>query len=120
MSFHLKPDRPDMPRVANLRTIECCHAHEYARRDPDVVRTFRVEAARDLDCPAPGRPARATTDVGTVTGIFACDDHTRNQRVHGIAGIELRRVRKRLVLRHPPARAIAFPDLRSDIDATHC
>src|SRR5262245_45013394 len=119
MSLHLEPDRPDMPGVANLRPIERSDAQENPGGDPDVVRTFGVEATRDLDRPTSRRPARPATDIGAVPGIFACDDYPGDQSIDRIARIELRRIRLRLVVGHPPPRAIAFADLRPDIDAPH-
>src|SRR5215470_2888929 len=116
MLLHLEPDRTNMPRMANLRAIERGDAQEHPGGDPDVVRTFRVETARDLDRPAPSRPTRPAADIGAVTGVFAGDDHTRYQGVDRETRIELRRVRLRLLVGHPPSRSVAFADLRSDID----
>src|SRR5262245_36159336 len=119
MLLHLEPDRTNMPRVANLGAIECGDPQEHAGGDPDVVRTLGIETPRDLEHPAACRPTRAATDVSAVTGVFAGDDHTRDQGVDRITCIELRRVRQRLVLAHPPARPVAFADLRPDIDTAH-
>src|SRR5262245_1950674 len=61
-SLHLESDRPDMPRVPDLGAIECGDPQVNSAGNRDVILTFRIEAARNLDRPPPCRPARCATD----------------------------------------------------------
>src|SRR5215510_12906908 len=118
-SLHLKLDRPDMPRVADLRMVERGDVHGHAARDRDVVLTSGIEAPRDLECPATGGPARDATNVGPIATVLAHDEDTGNEGVERKLRVGLRRVRDRLGFRHPPARALVLPDVGIEIDPAH-
>src|SRR5262245_15286218 len=92
MSLHLESDRPDMPRMADLGAIECGDPQVNAAGDRDVILTFRIEAARNLDRPTSRRPARCAPDVGTIAGVLTGNDHAGNQCVDRILGIKLSRI----------------------------
>src|SRR5215467_2924050 len=119
ISLHLKLDRPDMPCVADLGTVKRGDAHGDAGRDWRIVLTSGIKAPSNLERPAAGCPARRATHVGAIAAVLADDEDARNEGVERKLRIDLWRVRDRLGLRHPPARALALPDIRIEIDAPH-
>src|SRR5262245_2063915 len=108
MSFHLDPDRPDMPRVPDLRSIESRDAHEHAARDCNVKPALGIEGAGDFERPAPGCPARCAADVGAIAGKGTGDDDAGDHRVERIESVAIGGVRLRFSFGHPPSRAVAF------------
>src|SRR5262245_38861603 len=92
-SLHLELDRPDMPRVADLRMVERGDAHGHAAHDRGVVWTSGIKAPRDLERPAAGRPARHATNVGPIAAVLARDEDTGNKGIERKLRIGLRRVR---------------------------
>ena len=71
ISFHFKPDRPDMPCMPDLAVIEGCDPHEGATLQRNVVSAVGVELARHFERPVPAGPARRAAHVGAVAGEFA-------------------------------------------------
>src|SRR5215510_6810072 len=118
-SIHLEQQRADMPCVADLGVIEGSNAHAHSSGDRRVERTSGIKSPRHFERPTAGGPARSAANVGAIAAVAAHDENARNERVERELRIRLRRIRNRLGLRHPPARAFALADVRIEIDPAH-